>query len=280
MPPPSLESRYAAASEHAKRLPQKLLTNSQRLKLYALFKQAEGPAPAQGPPFFQAVARAKWEAWNDVRSLSAQQAMESYCSIIEGLVAITQGTLGANGGTKVGVTQQEEAREHPHAGESAAQVVTALEGGAPSATSTTPARNTEDEGCDGADEPVIDAQRWAATALSLGPSTVFEVPIAVSEPSLCRYSFNVAAADGSAVGFSIGPANGPPLATVRAAEHEGQVEVHGDGTTMLIAKLDNSAVFSHLVVACEVRFLCGAPCACMLSIGRTLSSCVPRRSPP
>ena len=88
-------ARYKRASEDARSLPPNLLTNSQRLKLYALFKQAEGPAPESGPSRFDAVARAKWEAWNDVRSLSAEQAVESYCSIIEGLVAITGGAAAA-----------------------------------------------------------------------------------------------------------------------------------------------------------------------------------------
>ncbi|EOD42121.1 hypothetical protein EMIHUDRAFT_194846 [Emiliania huxleyi CCMP1516] len=140
MPLPALDpvalARYKRASEDARSLPPNLLTNSQRLKLYALFKQAEGPAPESGPSRFDAVARAKWEAWNDVRSLSAEQAVESYCSIIEGLPP----ELAA--------------------------------------------------------EPEVEAQRWAATALSLAPGATFEVPIFVPEPSRCRYSFTVAAADG------------------------------------------------------------------------------------
>jgi len=239
----ALASRYAKSSEDAKRLPQKLLTNSQRLKLYALFKQAEGPAPTASPPIYNAVARAKWEAWNDVRPLSSEQAMESYCSIIEGLVAITQGPSAP--------AIRSDALELPDAAPAVAAATAATAAATAAAAAATAAAGGL-EADPSSDEPAVEAQRWAATALSLGPGTVFNVPIVVSEPSLCRYSFAVAAADGTVVGFSIGPEGLPPLVTVRGAQHEGEAEVHSDGSTVLIAKLENGAVFTHAVVACEV----------------------------
>ena len=81
-------ARFQNAIMNARQLPPDLLTNSQKLKLYALYKQTEQPAPEDPPPRVNPLARAKWEAWNDVRSLSEQQAMESYCAIIEGLVSM------------------------------------------------------------------------------------------------------------------------------------------------------------------------------------------------
>jgi len=265
-----LTARYARASEDAKKLPPKLLTNSQRLRLYALFKQAEEPAPAQAPSYFNAIARAKWEAWNDCRSLTAEQAMESYCAIIEGLVAITQGTPPAR-------RQADEAAPPPALAPSAATASTANTAAKPAAAPATagaPASEPAPAAAASAanapakpaaapatavalasepDEPAVDTQRWAATALSLGPGAVFEVPIVVAEPSRCRYCFHVAAADGSVIGFTIGLAGEVPLVTSRGAQGEGEVDVVSSGS-MLIARLDNNAsVFSHTVVACEVR---------------------------
>jgi len=99
----------------------------------------------------------------------------------------------------------------------------------------------------------VEAQRWAATALSLAPGATFEVPIFVPEPSRCRYSFTVAAADGSVVGFSIGLLGMKPQATARAAQHDGEIEVPGGVGGMLVVTLDNNnSMFSNTVVACEV----------------------------
>jgi len=274
MPLPALDpvalARYKRASEDARSLPPNLLTNSQRLKLYALFKQAEGPAPESGPSRFDAVARAKWEAWNDVRSLSAEQAVESYCSIIEGLVAITGGAAAAlspaNGhaGAAAGesgsgapeeavVTVVGEAVVAEAApADSAGEAVAAASFAPPPALSPAPTR-TARQPPELAAEPEVEAQRWAATALSLAPGATFEVPIFVPEPSRCRYSFTVAAADGSVVGFSIGLLGMKPQATARAAQHDGEIEVPGGVGGMLVVTLDNNnSMFSNTVVACEV----------------------------
>ena len=93
------QARFQNAILNARQLPPDLLTNSQKLKLYALYKQTESPAPPEAPPKTNALARAKWEAWNDVRSLSVVQAMESYYLIIEGLVSMMEsvGSLPAEG---------------------------------------------------------------------------------------------------------------------------------------------------------------------------------------
>ena len=51
--------RFQRAILNARELPPDLLTNSQKLKLYALYKQTESPAPPEPPPRVNALARAK-----------------------------------------------------------------------------------------------------------------------------------------------------------------------------------------------------------------------------
>ena len=84
----SLSARFEEAALFQQHLPREMLSSVQQLKLYALTKQARGPAPASPPAGASELEQAKWEAWNDARPLSQQQAMESFCKIIEGLVAI------------------------------------------------------------------------------------------------------------------------------------------------------------------------------------------------
>lgn len=45
----SVEQRFDKAIEIARTLPPTLLSKDQKLKLFALFKQADGPAPLQPP---------------------------------------------------------------------------------------------------------------------------------------------------------------------------------------------------------------------------------------
>ena len=52
-------ARFQNAIMNARQLPRDLLTNSQKLKLYALYKQTEQPAPEEPPPRVNALARAK-----------------------------------------------------------------------------------------------------------------------------------------------------------------------------------------------------------------------------
>ena len=78
-------ARFRAAILQARALPPNLLTQSQKLKLYALFQQSQGPAPTTAPESPSELEMAKWEAWCDVRSLSRAQAMDSYCRILENL---------------------------------------------------------------------------------------------------------------------------------------------------------------------------------------------------
>ena len=82
------EARFRQAILAARSLHPDLLSQPQKLKLYALFRQSQGPAPDEPPEQANALAQAKWEAWRDVKSLSAAKAMDAYAEIIEGLVAM------------------------------------------------------------------------------------------------------------------------------------------------------------------------------------------------
>ncbi len=84
----STVARFRKAVAGARHLPPDLLTQGQKLKLFALYQQSHGPAPAEEPAGANALMQAKWEAWRDVRGLSKEQAMESYSQIIEGLVTM------------------------------------------------------------------------------------------------------------------------------------------------------------------------------------------------
>ena len=76
--------RYAAAVATARDLSG--VSNAERLKLYALFKQVEsGDAPVKGPSRFNAVAFAKWQEWHAQRGLTADDARVRYVETVERL---------------------------------------------------------------------------------------------------------------------------------------------------------------------------------------------------
>ncbi len=58
--------------------------NSQKLKLYAFFKQATvGDVKGECPSIIQMVDRAKWQAWNAIKGMDVNKAMESYIKTIK-----------------------------------------------------------------------------------------------------------------------------------------------------------------------------------------------------
>lgn len=60
--------------------------NATLLKLYALYKQASvGDAEGARPGFSDMVGRAKWDAWNEIKGLSADEAMQQYIDLIDSL---------------------------------------------------------------------------------------------------------------------------------------------------------------------------------------------------
>ena len=63
------------------------VSNSTRLRLYALYKQATDAAgPPAEPSRFQVVARAKWEAWESVRHLPPSTAEQMYAKLVADLL--------------------------------------------------------------------------------------------------------------------------------------------------------------------------------------------------
>lgn len=62
--------------------------NEQKLKLYALYKQAtNGPCAGEKPSMFNAVEKAKWQAWSSLGELSSEEAKKNYISIVGELIA-------------------------------------------------------------------------------------------------------------------------------------------------------------------------------------------------
>lgn len=60
--------------------------NMTLLKLYALYKQATGgDVDGKRPGFTDMVGRAKWDAWNELKGTSGDDAMKQYIALVEGL---------------------------------------------------------------------------------------------------------------------------------------------------------------------------------------------------
>ncbi|CAN5440794.1 acyl-CoA-binding protein [soil metagenome] len=60
--------------------------NLTKLKLYALFKQAQGgDATGERPGMTDFVARAKWDAWAERRGMSTDAAKQAYVELVESL---------------------------------------------------------------------------------------------------------------------------------------------------------------------------------------------------
>ncbi|KAI8873084.1 acyl-CoA binding protein, partial [Ramicandelaber brevisporus] len=56
-----------------------VLTDDDRLVLYGLYKQAtSGNNSARRPPFYNAAARSKWQAWDSWRGVSESDARGMY----------------------------------------------------------------------------------------------------------------------------------------------------------------------------------------------------------
>lgn len=60
--------------------------NDTMLRLYALYKQgSEGDAKGPKPGFFDFVGTAKYEAWEKLAGMSAEQAMKKYVDLVKTL---------------------------------------------------------------------------------------------------------------------------------------------------------------------------------------------------
>lgn len=81
----SLKDQFEAAVAASKQLPERP-DNMTLLKLYALFKQgSSGDVEDKRPGFTDMVGRAKWDAWNELKGSSPDEAMQQYIDLIESL---------------------------------------------------------------------------------------------------------------------------------------------------------------------------------------------------
>jgi acyl-CoA-binding protein len=81
-----LQQSFEQAVIESKQLSRKP-DNATLLRLYSLYKQAtEGDAPAEsGAGAFDFVAKAKHEAWDELRGKSREEAMQEYVALVEEL---------------------------------------------------------------------------------------------------------------------------------------------------------------------------------------------------
>lgn len=79
------QTAFESALERVKTLTQRP-DNATLLQLYALYKQAtEGDNTTAKPSLTDLVARAKWDAWNKVKGLSRDEAMQRYADLVDSL---------------------------------------------------------------------------------------------------------------------------------------------------------------------------------------------------
>jgi acyl-CoA-binding protein len=80
-----LKARFEQAVADSKQLPERP-DNMTMLKIYALYKQAtSGDVQGARPGFGDMVGRAKFDAWNELKGKSTDEAMQSYIDLIESL---------------------------------------------------------------------------------------------------------------------------------------------------------------------------------------------------
>jgi acyl-CoA-binding protein len=61
-------------------------SNELKLKMYSLFKQAtEGDVSGKKPGMMDFVARAKFTAWEELKGMSSDEAMQTYIDAVEEL---------------------------------------------------------------------------------------------------------------------------------------------------------------------------------------------------
>jgi acyl-CoA-binding protein len=80
-----LKKKFEAAVAASKNLPERP-DNATMLKLYALYKQSTvGDVDGKRPGMTDFVGRAKWDAWNEIKGTSANDAMKKYVALINDL---------------------------------------------------------------------------------------------------------------------------------------------------------------------------------------------------
>lgn len=81
----SLKDQFEAAVAESKSLPERP-DNATLLKLYALYKQgSSGDVEGERPGMMDFVARAKYDAWAELKGTASEAAMQQYVDLIESL---------------------------------------------------------------------------------------------------------------------------------------------------------------------------------------------------
>lgn len=81
----ALREDFEAAAARSTELPEKP-DNEHLLALYALYKQAtEGDVTGEKPGMFDFVAKAKYDAWEEKKGMSSEDAMQAYVELVEKL---------------------------------------------------------------------------------------------------------------------------------------------------------------------------------------------------
>ncbi len=81
----TLNEQFEQAVADSKNLPERP-DNATLLKLYALYKQGStGDVDGKRPGFTDMVGRAKWDAWNELKGQSQDEAQQAYIDLIEDL---------------------------------------------------------------------------------------------------------------------------------------------------------------------------------------------------
>ena len=77
-----LQTRFEAAVAQSKNLSERP-DNATLLKIYGLYKQSTtGDNAEKKPGFADMVGRAKWDAWNQCKGSSNEEAMQRYIDLI------------------------------------------------------------------------------------------------------------------------------------------------------------------------------------------------------
>ena len=267
---PALVERFSKAIMAARNLSERapnLLTQPQKLKLYALFQQAsKGPPPSEPPPpgTVNDLDHAKWEAWRDVRAISNQQAMESYSQIIENLEELVRASLPSpvpppqfsGPGRHLGM--------HAAAGDDGYEEDEDEDDGEEGDEYYDDEEDEDEDDEDDEDEalalrlvaqevaPQVTATVWSTAAIGVGAGDKLDVPLVFDATSRCTYSFSIVSGSGP-VGFRINtvPPQPAPLLSLYESTAEGTLEVLGPA--LLMVTLDNSAAtFNSVELRCRV----------------------------
>jgi diazepam-binding inhibitor (GABA receptor modulator, acyl-CoA-binding protein) len=80
-----LDDRFTAAADASKTLPARP-DNDTLLQMYALYKQGTvGDVEGKRPGFTDPVGKAKYDAWDQIKGMSADDAKAAYADLVEGL---------------------------------------------------------------------------------------------------------------------------------------------------------------------------------------------------